>query len=125
MDINNIQSTLQEVLGGTFSGIHTYYLQYVLQLVGYYAEDDLTEQEKAGFNQVNALLIKYAELNHLLSCIQYTLTNKESVANYTNLFIEMRNAILQIDNQIDVASLICYIKRKAVKSGDWPIYNEK
>lgn len=124
MEMNNIQKTLENVLGGTFSGIHTYYLQYLIQLVGYYSEDDLSEKEKEAFNQLNALLIKYAELNHLISAIHYTLGNNEKNTSAINLFIAMKDAIFQVDAHTDVAALICYVKRKATEAGDWPLKYE-
>lgn len=119
--MSDLKNALKKVIGGTFSGIHSYYLQYLMELVGYYSEDDLTEAERNAINQMNAVLHKYAEINHLISSIHYAV--KDGTNDISSL-LEMKNCIMEVDTFVDIASLLCYVKRKAVKAGDWPITDE-
>ena len=110
------------MIGGTFGGIHTYYLQYLIELVGYYSEDDLSVQEQNALNQLNSALLKYSKMDHLVGEVRYTLSGKRDLTQEDlEALLAIGDQVMQCDFIMDVASLLCYVKRKAAKAGDWPL----
>lgn len=126
--MNGLQKHLCEVIGGEYWGPQRSYLQRVIQMVGYYSQNDLNDAEKGALNQLNAILYKADRIEYLAvnfppfsRGIRMDNLDKGISREAVSAWLEVTKPFMEMDTCVDIASLLGYIKRKAVEAGDWPL----
>ena len=142
MDKKELMKCLEKVFLNDFSPDPTTYLSKLLSLVSYYSDEDFTSELQEAFNQLNAVLVsielvkkvgytKPFELPRSYECridsYHNQVPNNFTFAPTFNI-PELKDVSFpkkQIDEiveevrKIDIASLVAYVKAKAVASGDF------
>lgn len=122
--MSSLQSSVNRLLGGDYPISYGSYLELLVNVAGSYIDDDIEATERKALNDLSAFLLKRNIVNNAMSEIRHTIVDGGISINGENCLEKMYGLVYdlsKLDTAIDIASLLHYVKRKAIEYGNWPI----